>query len=192
MRKQQNQQTYDRPMAKYFTMGVWGDEPIVWRVLEWDGSLAQVVSELAIDAMPFDKESMSGNVWECSDIRWWLNGPFKKGAFRLDEAAAIVGEITLLDLDEVNRFMPGNSSKMCRPTAYAYAKGMAASIGSSSHEAGDGNLPNVVWWLRTPGPNDRDVVLVSSSGLVFENGLAATMPNGYVRPTMRVDFGSDV
>ncbi len=82
---------------------------VVWRVLKTDGDMALVVSENALDYLPFDENG--GSEWAESSLRSWLNGEFYESAFSDDEKALIMSagngvvtdKVFLLNLDEALR-----------------------------------------------------------------------------------------
>ena len=98
------------------TMGNWQGEPIEWRVLDEQEDRMYLLSKYVIDGMPFNKEKFQGNDFLFSDIHWWLNSPFLKNAFTPEEQENIIGEVTLLSLEEKTKYHVGG---VCDATEYA-------------------------------------------------------------------------
>lgn len=66
-----------------------GTEPILWRVLQVDGKKALLLTEYAIQTMPYNQE-WTDTTWATSDVREWLNEDFYSSAFSDDERIHIL------------------------------------------------------------------------------------------------------
>ncbi len=75
---------------------------ICWKVLKKENGYALVVSEEALEYLPFDDGGNSS--WEYSSLRTWLNGEFYDTAFNEDEKALISGsdKVFLLNYSEAS------------------------------------------------------------------------------------------
>ena len=83
-------------IGDYVYLGHWeqndnkgdGAESIRWLVIDTDGSNLLLLSDKALENLPFNKKS-DGTAWAGSYLRQWLNGSFFTTAFSAEEAAAI-------------------------------------------------------------------------------------------------------
>ena len=159
------------------TMGNWQGEPLEWRVLCEQDDRMYLLSKYVIDGMPFNKEKFQGNEFEFSDIHWWLNSPFLKGAFSPEEQEKIIGEITLLSLEEKTKYHVGG---VCGATAYA--KTVKNVCNPYVEMLGEGLENAAMWWLRDKAKLVSDVKIVGYDGTIMNMGVI--MPDGGVRPAM--------
>jgi len=122
-----------RKIASYenFTMGVWNDKPIEWRVLDVQEGKALVISEDNVTVRQFDGlEKQYGKrladadidwsdvfvTWEDSEIRAWLNDVFLDEAFSKSEKDNILisetqDRVFLLSLDEAEEYFISNEDR---------------------------------------------------------------------------------
>lgn len=75
------------------------DSSISWIVLKREGGMALVVTENALEYLPFDADG--GTSWNDSSLRSWLNGDFYQNAFTDDEKALIVKSASGSSADNV-------------------------------------------------------------------------------------------
>ena len=68
--------------GKYYKDETLEKEKIEWLVLDEKEDTLFIFSKKALTSRPFD---LTGNGWEKSDIRGWLNSEFYYEAFKLDE-----------------------------------------------------------------------------------------------------------
>ena len=162
----------------YITMGKWAGEPVEWQVLCARNGRAMVLTKMVIAAMPFNKETFNGNKWETSDLRWWLNNPFRNAVFSEDETIKIQGEIFCLSIEEAETFLPSEEQRICCPTRFAKTKDLA----------GDEGCP--FWWLRSPGDNENEAAVIDSAGSVLD-GWGVKSPLIGVRPAMWIDWDGE-
>ena len=92
--------------GKYYGDYTGNPNDVMWRVVSVEGNKALVVSENALDYLPFDTDGSYS--WEGSSLRSWLNGKFYDSVFSVAEKSLIVdttnGSVTdkvfLLSYDE--------------------------------------------------------------------------------------------
>ena len=174
--------TDTEPITTLITFGSWQGEPIVWRILRNEGNRMYLFSEYVIDGMPFNKEAFQGNEFEHSDIHWWLNSPFRYDAFSEKEERRIIGEVSLLSLEDY-KIIPYRIGKV---TEYARSKDLACSFMTGGDgEEGIFSPDAAMWWLRDPAPNRQDAALIIGyDGVLFTDGMGVIMPHGGIRPAM--------
>lgn len=196
------------------TMGHYGNEDIVWTVLEFDPATNQalVISKYCIEAMPFHAGTDYGS-WENSTLRKWLNNDFISKAFSQDERATILtttisnpdnmdygtdsggdtsDRVFLLSYEEAVYYFPSKTSRQGTPTKYCKEQGCYDPV-KYAREHGKECPPEEVghtwWWLRTAGHNDEHTCNVISKGTASTYGAYKTSDEGTVRPVMRVQLG---
>ena len=192
-----------------------GPEEIEWIVLDVQDGKSLLLSKYGLDAKPYNTESTS-ITWENSTIRKWLNNDFITAAFTADEQKAIImtqvdnssaqgysewstsggnntqDQIFLLSYAEAKKYLDvefGNSSNLkarVSPTAYAEAQGADT---SSRNETEDGEAAGW-WWLRSPGPHQRDAAFVLFDGSLNFNFV--NIDRGCVRPAFWINLESDI
>ena len=162
----------------YITMGKWAGEPVEWQVLCARNGRALILTKMVIAAMSFNKSSFNGNRWETSDLRWWLNTPFRNAVFSEDETIKIQGELFCLSIEETEKFLPLEEQRICHPTRFAKTKDLA----------GDRDCP--FWWLRSPGDNEDEAAVIDSEGCVLD-GWGVKSPLIGVRPAMWIDWDGE-
>ena len=130
---------------------------IEWVVLSNDGERTTLITVNALDYQPYMNE-YSTSTWETCSLRKWLNDDFLNVAFTEKEKAqletvTVVADknpdnpqnrgndtrdrVFLLSLQEVKKYFPSDSARICFPTAYAKAKGAYV-----------GDTGATCWWLR--------------------------------------------
>ena len=175
-----------------------GKEEITWRVLDRGPDRILVISETALDTMPFYSKYTVA-IWRTSTLRRWLNSSFLNEAFSTEEIARISkvsvpadknpgydidpGEDTedqvfLLSIPEVLRYLPSEEERQCWPSDYAVARGCAV-------EEENGTC---WWWLRSPGRNKSHAAYVFRSGAISENGHHVDQGDVAVRPALWLDL----
>ena len=143
-----------------------GKEPIEWIVLDSDGDKSLLLSRYGLEGKPYNYE-YSVVTWEKSSLRNWLNNTFPNNAFTPDEQEAVIetlntnpdnpvygtnggkdttDKLFLLSFDELNRYLPNESERLCAPTDYAIWQGASVDYNTEVD-----NRPVGMWWLRTPG-----------------------------------------
>lgn len=176
-----------------------GKEPIEWIVLDKNDTSALLISKRALDCKQYNVWRDEAANWENCSLRTWLNNNFLKDAFGEKEQAAIqdtnvrndinqftnnenagsdtTDKVFLLDMRELKRYFPSDSSQRCEVTAYAIANGALY----------DKKDMYGVWWLRSAGGKHGAMAVmreVNLKGYVFDiSGIS-------VRPAMWVDLSS--
>ena len=132
--------------------------PIKWRILDIKDGKALLISELLLDAQPYNKE-FKEITWENSSIRHWLNNEFINEAFNSQEKSRI--SLTLLDNCDNPEYgtNAGNDTKdkvfllsllnyNCLLTLYARSPNLAY-----SHSPGHSFLANQRWTVSSISPS---------------------------------------
>ena len=150
-----------------------GAEPITWVVLDTDPAFGRVlaITEMSIYTMLFNSSIDQGNEWATSVLHSWLTGEFANTAFSVEERTRIVGELSLLSLDEVLAYFPTDESRICYPSEYARMLDAFVAGG-----------PGCAWWLTTPGEQWYTVARVLPDGSVWSYGDEVVGNCGGVRP----------
>lgn len=174
-----------------------GEETIEWIVIARDrDNHALLLSRYCLDALPYNEDG--GDVtWEDSSIRAWLNGEFLESAFGGDPNGFICtaenknrngrsgtdgGENTtdrifLLDVGDVTRYLPKESSRRAPVTEYAKEQG------AEYDKNGNG-----WWWLRTPGKTQNMAAGVHTAGGVNYDGRDVDRTDLCIRPALWLDL----
>ena len=177
-----------------------GKEPIVWRVLQREGTKALVISEKILDCQPYNKEWTS-ITWEKSTLRPWLNGTFSNAAFSAEEQKAILtttlknednpeyktdggnptqDRVFLLSIAEAETLFRDDASRVAKNTAYAKTQGAYDNSGAG------------LWWLRSPGFYGNYAAIVLTGGSVYRYGSNVDYGRRAVRPALWLDLTSDI
>ncbi|MGN0680072.1 MAG: tetratricopeptide repeat protein [Oscillospiraceae bacterium] len=135
-----------------------------WRVIKRNGNMALVVSESAIDYLPFDRNG--GSSWANSSLRAWLNGEFYENTFSASEKALIAGgndKIILLTLDEAVQYFDRAVSPDKLP-AYPCARKKIPKDNSALYSWG---IDGVLGRTPTPTGYNRVTLPTTQPGLVY-------------------------
>jgi hypothetical protein len=113
------------------TLGNYGGQDIIWRVLAVENGKALVITEDIIDLRPYNKE-YEVITWEQCTLRKWLNSDFFSAAFSSTEGSNIAkttlpnpanpdfdrdggpdtaDQVFLLSLDEANRYFKSDTDR---------------------------------------------------------------------------------
>lgn len=176
-----------------------GREPIEWVVLDKADGKALLLSNQAMDCVPYNNQNV-GCTWATCSLRKWLNDTFYKKAFSAEEQEWILKSrvaahenpdsstnpgmdtddyVFLLSVDEVKYYLPNNSDRLCSPTEYAVKQGAFRNE----------SLGTCWWWLRTPGETSQDASSVNSDGTIDTDDGNVNSNKGCVRPAMWVRIG---
>ena len=167
-------------------------KPIEWQVLEKENNKMLVISKYALEAKRFDSSS---NNWANSEICKWLNVEFYNKAFSKKEKKIIKNssistivyekkkksvffesllrkeetvksneltddKVFLLSKEEAEKYFANDNARKCKATDYAVKNGAWVADSSCGDSAGYS-----YWWLRSPYPDDDDLVYyVDSNG----------------------------
>ena len=183
-------------MGEYALAGT--RDAINWRVLEINGSEALLITERAIDVMPFNSK-YGDTSWSACSLRKWLNETFYNSFFTPTERERIIKShlepeknteydtdpgnatddyIFLLSMSEAEKYFKSAEDRSCEATEHA--KDNKAYV---NHENGKS-----WWWLRTPGYGAAHAAIVLSGGTVYADGAVADDRTGAIRPAMRVNL----
>ena len=167
-------------------------EPIEWLVLKFKGNEAFLVSRFALDGRPYNGDM--DVTWENCDLRKWLNGKFLKKAFSPEEQSMIKlskvqnddnpeygtrggnttrDRIFCLSFAEAERYFKNDAERRCLATATARA-----------HGAFSDRHGHCLWWLRTPGYNNKDGSFVGTDGALYPCGGCVCSDSIAVRPAL--------
>lgn len=177
-----------------------GKEPILWYILESDGSTATLISVDALEGSFFHERSMDwdNNNWEKCDLRAWLNGPFIDAAFTQNEQAALQtttvpaesnpqypgrspgndteDRVWLLSISEALKYFKTDESRRALITATAMQHGAWDKDGYG------------FWWLRVPGRYQGSIAKVDFDGEIDYSGAPTSSWTGSVRPVIRIKY----
>ena len=174
-----------------------GKEKITWKLVAKESKRVYVVSEYALSYGEFKEydASFEGTPsWFNSSIRNWLNNDFYNDAFTDQEKKEIAtinyinsnGEqtgdydnITLLSLQEVEKFITITKDRTCTPTVYASSTG-----GGFAEEPNE----NTAWWLRTKGDHLDHAAIISEHGY---NGSHYVSSVDAVRPALWISLNDN-
>lgn len=164
---------------------------IEWVVLANDGERTTLITVNALDYQPYMNE-YSTSTWETCSLRKWLNDDFLNAAFTEKEKAqletvTVVSDknpdnpqnrgndtrdrVFLLSIQEVKKYFPSDSARICFPTAYAKAKGAYV-----------GDTGATCWWLRS-SENVYGSPEVYDDGTIDSDGVDCIEENA-VRPVI--------
>ena len=182
-----------------------GDEAINWVVLDRTEDRALLLSTKGLDCQFFN-ETRTDTTWETSTLRTWLNSTFIDQAFNAEDQGSILtstvsadpnpefltdpgnateDKLFLLSASEVNQYLATKEMRdylRCVPTKFAVANG--AGIATA------GVLQGGWWWLRTPGIEATEVMLVNSTGAMSSSGVGVQYTGNEVRPAMWVSLNA--
>ena len=163
------------------------DSPIVWQVLAKKGDKALLISQYALESLPYNADG--GNVaWENCSLRSWLNDEFFNRAFSSDEKAYITkpddasknpDNVFLLSSSDAKTYLHGDSSRVCLPTDYANSQGIHLDEQSSAPSS-------CYWWLRSSGADDGFAECVCNDGSISSRGYEVGSTGIGVRPCIWV------
>ncbi len=183
------------PVPSYYKgqnikFGSYDGRSIEWQVLDVRSDRILVISRYGLDAKAYNNVDKDVT-WENCSLRTWLNGTFYNTAFSAKERNRIIevlnsnpnnrefgtnggrstyDRVFVLSIDEVNQYMPNNSTRRCEP------------IGAAKRKV---NVFNgyAFWWLRSPSYYNGGAAVIHTDGRIDYNanvGNSAIM----VRPVM--------
>ena len=171
--------------------------PLRWRILAIEEDKALIITFMGIDVRNFNDTTGDSN-WENSSMRKWLNTEFYNEAFtdsekqlivesdlmnyknvtyRTDNGGKTKDKVFLLSIDEVERYLPTNSERIIKPTAYARSKGIFIAPNG-----------NVWWWLRSSGSTESYAADVDYGGDVDKYGNDRFYGVNCVRPAVWISL----
>ncbi len=148
-------------------LGSYKGSPISWIVLEEKDGKAMLLSEHALDAIPYH-EKLEETTWEQCTLRSWLNNDFLNEALATEKHRICTTNVTadanpkydtnpgndtndkifLLSINEVEKYFPDDEEKICFATEYAKTTKMSVDTDKDSRFYGA-----CPWWLRSPARN---------------------------------------
>lgn len=163
------------------------DSPIVWQILAKKGDKALLISQYALESLPYNADG--GNVaWENCSLRSWLNDEFYNRAFSSDEKAYIIkpddasknpDNVFLLSSSDAKAYFHGDFSRICLPTDYANSQGIHLDEQSSAPSS-------CYWWLRSSDANNSFAECVCNDGSISSRGYEVDSTAIGVRPCIWV------
>lgn len=171
--------------------GEYGNKVIEWKVLAKENDRKLIMSEKAVDCLPYNTTATSVG-WENCSLRKWLNEDFFKKAFTAGEQKLIqsvsvsnylsnstMDRVFLLSEREVSDFIDFiNDSATARCTPTEYAKKNGAYVSEKSGKCW--------WWLRSSGSSFTDATACDTDGMIRSHGCSASESDICVRPAMWV------
>lgn len=178
-----------------------GKENIEWRILAKEDSKILVISNEALDCLPYNMER-TYITWKYCTLRKWLNEDFLNEAFSVEEQKKIQNTNVTADKNPYHDTYPGNATedkvfllsdnetdqyfssaveRQCKPTEFAAANGAY-----SNSNMNDGNT---VWWTRTPGMDSSFVVCINPNGYANDIGGNVEIYEA-VRPALWIDLAT--
>lgn len=174
--------------------------PIEWRVLDVQDGMALLISEMGLDAKPYNE--MRGDVsWETCTLRAWLNNDFMNTAFTEEEQEQIanatvindcnpnfgtdggndtVDKIFLLSLEEVQvyfnleKYIDNDedycSGDECCCRPTDYAVAQGVYVYSATKSTNKKYNGLTGWWLRSPGFHNTVAAHVTAVGVCTGSG----------------------
>lgn len=178
-----------------YTLGFYGGEDIIWRVLGVENGIALLISEAGLDVKKYHQKNRM-ITWEDSSICTWLNERFLDTAFLEKEKERIImplieqdeilqrnifakdiwTPVFLLSINEVKLYMQTEEDR----SAYAikHAKDRGAELGRLSEMCS--------WWLRDNGYMIGTAARVQNTGKIDRLGGLVTNSKICVRPAIRI------
>ena len=176
-----------------------GKEPIEWLVIDRTDGKMLLLSKMALDNKKYNKE-YDTCVWCNCSVHDWLNNEFLDEAFDSEEQKRIcetnviteandrdggtsggadsTDKVFLLSFEELFKYFPDSTT--CQPTAYAIAQGSYV----SDEEESKGNT---IWFLRTPGSDQFEVLHVAPDGETMNFFDEEVDKENSIRPAMWVE-----
>lgn len=157
--------------------GTFRGEPIRWRVLAKDGEDIELITEKAINAMPFDTRFIANLPYEMSELYAWLNGPFLRELKRSGRGYKLAADVVFcLSREDAFELFADDDDRKCRVSAAAIDEGAEVYDGGYTH-----------WWLFEDGDELNMVSYVWYSGMVGDPHCAPASISVGVRPCIWVN-----
>lgn len=169
--------------------GEYGNEVIEWKVLAKENNRKLIMSDKAVDCLPYNTIATSAG-WENCSLRKWLNEDFFKKSFTAGEQKLIqsvsvsnylsnstMDRVFLLSEREVSDLIDlinDSATARCTPTEYAKKNGAYVSEKNGK----------CWWWLRSSGASFADATVCDSGGVVSH--CVVSRSDICVRPAMWV------
>lgn len=160
---------------------------INWLVLAREENRILVLSRLALNSMGFHAENVDVT-WKDCTLRSWLNEEFYPLAFSDEEKAMVAltdledegtqDRVFLLNVEEVEKYLPNKPDRWLDPTLYAVKQG------AWQHD----NTYRCWWWLRTSGEKSAEAIFVGTEGTIQYTGGFVYRYAITVRPAMWIEI----
>lgn len=192
-----------------------GAEEIQWKVIGKKGGKAFLLSTTLLNAMKHSTNYKKYTQWQSSTLRKWLNEEFYCEAFNQEEQVLIATTIVktpnnpeyhtdggvdtedklfVLSLDEMITYFGLNTEDInpkcvAKMSDYAVAQGGYALTKQDAYSLLKGQyIGNGFWWLRTPGRNESNVIVICPDGSMLMEGGPMDDETVGVRPAMWVNY----
>ena len=178
-----------------------GKEPIDWVVLDKKDRSLLLISKQALDCSEYhmdygDDDSVT---WESSFVRAWLNDSIYNEIFNTEEQELIQtttvsddknpqykipagnatsDKIFFLSIQEAEKYLTSDSSRLCKATEYAVGRG--ADVNADSGDC--------YWWLRTSGENHQYTAYINNDGSISYAGGSASDGTVCIRPALWINL----
>lgn len=97
-----------------YKIGVQNEIPIIWDVLAESESAVLLISRYGLFTKPIEEEN-SNIDWKNSSLYWFLNTICKNEWFNEIEREYLLGEISMLNEEQAQRFFNSNITRKCKP-----------------------------------------------------------------------------
>ena len=174
-------------------------EPIKWRVLSVDGNDAFLLSDMTLDAKPYNEENKFVT-WENCTLRNWLNDSFYNIAFTEKEKSVITetkavtsrGDGVLDKVSILSNIDAGNTSYGFN---YDSVESETRAVKNTEYATSNGAFSykeNGYWWLRPYNERVERIYWVSANGN-FESGIDyfITDINTAICPCIHINLSSN-
>lgn len=182
-------------VGQYFDFGYYGDENMVWQVVDIQDGKALIVCKNAVEAMAYNETGEAVSWEECS-LRTWLNDEFYNVAFTDEERSHIVltnlstsgsetynttGGNDTYDyvfipgyFDELWTYFSREADRPCIITVHA----------TENYEQED--AMECIWWTRSPGEMQNQIMYITPKGAVKSTKYVGKKYG--VRPAMWIEM----
>ncbi len=183
------------------TLGQWEGQALTWHILAEDGTKALLLMDRCLSAQPYHEENKAVT-WETCSLRKWLSETFYLSAFTGSEAGAIlpvtltnpttygtaggndtVDTVFVLSRSELESLIPilrDRKAGLLTPPDPSAKPGTTAF--ASDYDGA------TLYWLRSPGVDEKHACCVSWSGVVESHavkaGTIAVRPAVWVERTL--------
>lgn len=158
------------------TCGCYEGRALTWKVIDKNGKKRLLFAEKIVARQPYNEQYLDTSWRDCT-LRRWLNGPFLREAFTLEERTKILN--TRVE-NPANPKYATNGGFGSVDKLFALSLGESEKYFSSDEERKLGAW----WWLRSPGCNLLSAASVYEDGSVYDTGIHIHYKEGGVRPAM--------
>lgn len=183
-------------VGQFFEFGYYGNEDMVWQVVDIQDGKALIVCKNAVEAMAYN-ETGEAVTWEECSLRTWLNDEFYNVAFNDEERSHIA--LTNLStsgsetynttggndtsdyvfipgyFDELWTYFSREADRPCIITVHA----------TENYEQED--AMECIWWTRSPGEMQYQTMYITPKGAVKSTKYVEKKYG--VRPAMWIELG---